>query len=71
PDFARFREALKPRLVSNSIQMVKRAIRLGMGLAYFTKLGFLEEIEQGELVWRPFASAPINTLRIGLLAATG
>ncbi|QCI66784.1 LysR family transcriptional regulator [Phreatobacter stygius] len=71
PDFARFREALKPRLVSNSIQLVKRAIRLGMGLAYFTRLGFLEEIEQGELVWRPFASAPINTLRIGLLVATG
>lgn len=71
PDFARFREALKPRLVSNSIQFVKRAIRLGMGLAYFTRLGFLEEIEQGEIVWRPFASKPINTLRIGLLAATG
>lgn len=71
PDFARFRENLKPRLVSNSIQFVKRAIRLGMGLAYFTRLGFLEEIEQGEIVWRPFASRPINTLRIGLLVSTG
>jgi DNA-binding transcriptional LysR family regulator len=71
PDFARFRETLKPRLVSNSIQMVKRAIRLGMGIAFFTRLGFLEEIEDGELAWRPFASPPINALRIGLLVATG
>jgi DNA-binding transcriptional LysR family regulator len=70
PAFARFREGLKPRLTSNSIQLVKRAIRLGMGLAYFTRLGFLEEIAHGELSWRPFASPAINALKIGLLTAT-
>lgn len=70
PAFARFREGLKPRLTSNSIQLVKRAIRLGMGIAYFTRLGFLEEIARGELAWRPFTSPAINALKIGLLTAT-
>jgi DNA-binding transcriptional LysR family regulator len=71
PDFARFRASLKPRLVSNSIQALKVAIRLGMGIAFFTRLGFLDEIERGELAWRPFESPAINALRIGLLLAEG
>jgi DNA-binding transcriptional LysR family regulator len=71
PDFARFRATLKPRLVSNSIQALKVAIRLGMGIAFFTRLGFLDEIERGELVWRPFDSAAINALRVGVVIAEG
>lgn len=65
--FARFRASLRPRLVSNSIQALKTAIRLNMGIAFFTRLGFLEEIERGEVAWRPFESPAINALRIGLL----
>ncbi|NGM22214.1 LysR family transcriptional regulator [Roseomonas stagni] len=65
--FARFRSGLRPRLVSNSIQALKTAIRLNMGIAFFTRLGFLEEIERGEVAWRPFDSPAINALRIGLL----
>ena len=71
PDFTRFRASLKPRLTSNSIQALKVAIRLGMGIAYFTRLGFLDEIERGEMVWRPFESPAINALRIGLVVAEG
>ena len=67
PDFARFRAGMRPRLVSISIQALKLAIRLGMGIAFFTRLGFLDEIERGEVAWRPFDSAAINALRIGLL----
>ncbi len=69
PDFNRFRATLKPRLVSNSIQALKVAIRLDMGIAFFTRLGFLDEIERGEIAWRPFESPAINALRIGLLVA--
>lgn len=71
PEFARFRATLKPRMVSNSIHALKLAIRLGMGIAFFTRLGFLDELERGELAWRPFDGAAINTLRIGLLVAEG
>lgn len=69
--FARFRAGLRPRLMSNSIQALKTAIRLNMGIAFFTRLGFLEEIERGEVVWRPFDSPAINALRIGLLVPAG
>ena len=71
PDFTRFRASLKPRMTSNSIQALKVAIRLGMGIAYFTRLGFLDEIERGDIVWRPFDSPAINALRIGLVIAEG
>jgi len=71
PEFARFRAGLRPRLTSNSIQALKLAIRLGMGVAFFTRLGFLDEIERGEMVWRPFESPAINALRIGLLIPEG
>jgi DNA-binding transcriptional LysR family regulator len=67
PDFAAFRASLRPKVVSNSIQMLKLCIMLNMGIAFFTRLGFLHEIEMGELVWRPFISPGINKLSIGLL----
>lgn len=71
PGFAAFREAARPRLVSNSITMLKLAIRAGAGISFFTRIGFLPEIAAGEIVWRPLAARPVNRLKLGLLAATG
>lgn len=65
--FATFKSQLEPKLQSNSIQMLKLAITLNMGISFFTRLGFLHEIETGDIVWRPLNSPGINTLRIGLL----
>jgi len=67
--FADFKSAIKPKLQSNSIQMLKLAIMLNMGVSFFTRLGFLHEIEKGELAWRPLNSPGINTLRIGLVVS--
>jgi DNA-binding transcriptional LysR family regulator len=67
PEFAAFRASVKPRVESNSIQMLKLCVMLNMGIAFFTRLGFLHDIETGELAWRPFVSQGINQLRIGLL----
>lgn len=69
-DFAAFRASIKPRVMSNSIQLLKRCVMLNMGIAFFTRLGFLSEIEAGELAWRPFTSPGINALRIGLMVPT-
>lgn len=66
--FTRFKETLAPRLQSNSIQMIKLAVMLNMGIAFFTRLGFLKEIEDGEIVWRALNSRGINALRLGLVA---
>jgi DNA-binding transcriptional LysR family regulator len=70
PDFTAFRASLQPKLVSNSIQAIRQALRQDMGIAFFTRFGFLHEIGAGELAWRPFASRRINTLRLGLLTPT-
>ena len=67
PDYVAFRASIAPKVLSNSIQMLKLCVMLNMGIAFFTRLGFLHEIEKGELVWRPFNSAGVNRLRIGLL----
>ena len=47
--------------------MLKLCVLLNMGIAFFTRLGFLHEIENGDLVWRPFNSPGLGGLRIGLL----
>jgi DNA-binding transcriptional LysR family regulator len=65
--FATFKLELRPRLQSNSIQMLKLSIMLNMGISFFTRLGFLHEIEQGDIVWRPLASPGVNTVRLGLV----
>lgn len=70
PDFAAFRETVEARLTSNSIHMLKHAIRHDMGIAFFTRFGFLREIADGEIAWRPFASSRINTLQLGLVVPT-
>ena len=61
---------MQPRLASNSIQMLREAIRHNMGIAFFTRLGVLHDIANGEVVWRPLASRRINTLRLGLVIPT-
>ena len=65
--FATFKSEIKPKLQSNSIQMLKLAVMLNIGVSLFTRLGFLHEIEKGDIAWRPLNSAGVNTLRIGLV----
>ncbi len=65
--FANFKQQLRPRIQSNSIQMLKLSILLNMGISFFTRLGFLYEIEQGDVVWRPLASPGVNTVRLGIV----
>ena len=64
--FSAFRDAVRPRFASNSIEFQRHAVRAGLGLACFTRLGFLREIAAGELVWVPLAEASLQSLRIGL-----
>lgn len=68
-DFTQFKAQLKPKVTSNSIQMIRLCIELGLGIAFFTRLGFLREIEHGEIAWRPLSSPGVNTLQIGIITA--
>ena len=65
--FAAFKSEIKPKLQSNSIQTLKLAIMLNIGVSLFTRLGFLHEIEKGDIAWRPLNSSGVNTIRIGLV----
>ena len=65
--FAAFKAETGARIMSNSIQMLKLCVMLNMGVALFTRLGFLHEIETGQIAWRPINSRGINSLRIGLV----
>jgi hypothetical protein len=47
--------------------MLKLAVMLNIGVSRFTRLGFLHEIEKGDIDWRPLNSAGVNTIRIGLV----
>ncbi|MCW3476077.1 LysR family transcriptional regulator [Limobrevibacterium gyesilva] len=65
-DFAAFRATMQPRFVSNSIELLRHIIRAELGVAFFTRLGFLREIAAGDLVWIPLASPRLEQLRLGL-----
>ncbi|MBL8589076.1 MAG: LysR family transcriptional regulator [Methylobacteriaceae bacterium] len=65
---AAFKRSVTPKLQSNSIQMIKLSLTLDMGVSLFTRLGFLHEIEKGDIAWRPLDSPGVATLRLGLAA---
>lgn len=68
--FVDFWESLTPTLTCNSTPMLKRLILAGKGISFFSKLGFLQEIERGEIVWRPFADRAISRLQAGVIVPT-
>jgi len=65
-EFMAFRNRSTPRFTSNSIEMMRHIVRAEMGIAFFTRFGFLREIATGELVWIPIASPLSEHLEIGL-----
>lgn len=67
PAFAEFWDSLKPVMVSNVSPVIKQAVMAGRGLAFFTRLGFLDEIRQGVVVWRPLADQAINRMKVAIV----
>ena len=55
-EFADSGARLTPRIVSNSIEFMRQVIKSGLGIGFFTPVGFLEEIRRGELVHVPLVS---------------
>ena len=67
PEFSRFWDELEPAISCNSTTMAKRLIIAGRGISFFSKIGFIDELERGEVVWRPLANKAINTIGVGIL----
>ena len=67
PEFEKFWEELEPSIACNATHMVKRLLIGGKGLSFFSKIGFMNELAKGEVVWRPLANAKVNKIEVGIL----
>lgn len=70
PEFTAFWEQLEPAATSNSTRVLKRLVVAGKGISCFTKIGFMQEIARGDIVWRPFELQALNALQIGLIVSS-
>jgi DNA-binding transcriptional LysR family regulator len=66
-EFAQFWDEIEPVVTCNWTTMVKRLIIAGKGISFFTKIAFIEELQRGDIVWRPFDIPEINALKVGIL----
>ena len=63
-----FKSAHKPVAISNTLAVLKRLLLRGVGIAFYTRLGFAEELASGRLVAVPLEGGRLSTLRLCLIA---
>ena len=66
-ELAAAKAAAKPILTSNTQTLIKRMVRAGLGIAFYTKLAFMDEIARGDLVHVPLADSSLASLKLGLV----
>ena len=66
-EFADSGARLTPRIVSNSIEFMRQAVKSGLGIGFFSPIGFIDENQRGELVHVPLAEPGLAQSRIGIL----
>ncbi len=54
-------------VMTNSLMMTKQIIAAGMGIAFFTQAGYVDELKAGDLVHVPLAEPELSQSEIGLL----
>ena len=67
-DMEAFRNDHRPVLVSNTLALMKRLLLRGVGIAFYTRLGFIEELADGRLVAVPLEDNRLSLLRLCLIA---
>jgi DNA-binding transcriptional LysR family regulator len=70
-EFARSGARFNARIISNSIDLMRQAILDGLGIGFFTPVGFIEEIKRRELVHVPLAETWLADSEIGVLVPRG
>ena len=63
-----FKNAHKPVAISNTLAVLKRLLLRGVGIAFYTRLGFAEELASGRLVAVPLEDERLSRLRLSLIA---
>ena len=66
-EFIRSGAQFNARVKSNSLVLMKQAIRDGLGIGFFTPTGFVDELARGELIHVPLAEPGLANSEIGLL----
>jgi DNA-binding transcriptional LysR family regulator len=61
------REVREPFLRSNSLALTKEMIRHGLGVAFYTRLGFAEELAHGEIIGVPLIEKRLADLKLGMI----
>ena len=62
-----FKRAHKPVAISNTLAVLKRLLLRGLGIAFYTRLGFAEELRNGSLVAVPLEEGRLSALRLCLI----
>jgi DNA-binding transcriptional LysR family regulator len=65
-EFVHSGAAFSARVTSNSLGVMKEAMKAGLGIGFFTPVGFVEEIARGELKHVPLAEPGLAASEIGL-----
>ena len=65
-----FRARAKQRIFSNSVEFIKRSVERDLGVAFYTRLAFFDEIRSGKVVWVPLADETLEQLKLGLFIPT-
>jgi len=70
-EFARSGAGFQTRVISNSIELMRKAILAGLGIGFFTPVGFIDEIKRRELVHIPLAEPWLADSELGILVPRG
>jgi DNA-binding transcriptional LysR family regulator len=70
-EFARSGASFNTRIISNSIDLMRQMILAGIGIGFFTPVGFIDEIKRKEIVHVPLAEPWLTDSEIGILTPRG
>jgi len=65
-----FRRAHRPVLTSNTLDLMKRLLLRGAGIAFYTRIGFVEEIVSGRLAAVRVEDERLTRLRLSLVMSS-
>ena len=70
-EFRRTGAEFRPRVVTNSMSVMSAGILSGLGIGFFTPIGFLDEIARNKIASVPLVGSELVPRGIGLYAAKG
>jgi len=54
-------------LVANNLGLLKHMVKAGLGVAFYTRIGFVDELRNGSVVAVPLVETRLTQIRVGLI----